>query len=62
MASIPPYNASGGLALTAGTYMMWIGINFEDASVFQITDLRMGLSTLSTLTAASTEATDTVDQ
>jgi hypothetical protein len=59
MASVSPYNASGGLALTAGTYMMWIALNFEDASAFQITDLRMGLSTLSTLTAASTEATIT---
>ena len=57
MVSIAPYNSSGGIALTAGTYMFWIGINFEDASAYNLTDLRLGMSTSSTLTAASTEAT-----
>jgi len=56
MVSIPPYNSSGGIALTAGTYMFWLAINFEDALAFSITDLRLGMSTSSTLTAASTEA------
>ena len=59
MAGVAPYTAGGGLALTAGTYMMWIGINFEDASAFAMTDLRMGLSDSGSLTAASTEATIT---
>ena len=57
MVSIAPYNSSGGIALTAGTYMFWIGINFEDSSAYNLTDLRLGMSTSSTLTAASTEAT-----
>ena len=56
MVSIPPYSASGGIALTAGTYMFWIGINFEDSSAFSMTDLRLGMSNVSTLSAASTEA------
>jgi hypothetical protein len=56
MVSVAPYNASGGIALTAGTYMFWIGINFEDSSAFAMTDLRLGMSNISTLTSASTEA------
>jgi len=56
MASITPYDANGGLSLSAGTYMLWIGINFEDASAFNMTDLRLGLSLVSTLTTASSEA------
>jgi len=57
MSSITPYTAGGGLALTAGTYMFWMGVNWEDANVFNITDIRMGLANIGTLTAASTEAT-----
>jgi hypothetical protein len=56
MASITPYDANGGLSLSAGTYMLWIGINFEDGSTFNMTDLRLGLSLVSTLTTASSEA------
>jgi hypothetical protein len=56
MASITPYDVNGGLSLSAGTYMFWIGINFEDTSAFNMTDLRMGLSNVSTLTSASSEA------
>jgi len=57
MVSIAPYNSSGGIALTAGTYMFWIGINFEDSSAFAMTDLRLGISNSSALTSGSTEAT-----
>jgi hypothetical protein len=57
MASVTPFNASGAITLTAGTYMFWLAINFEDASVFNLTDLTMGLTTISTLTSASSEAT-----
>lgn len=56
MSSITPYDASGGLSLSAGTYMLWIGINFEDASAFNMTDLKMGISNIGTLSSASTEA------
>jgi len=56
MSSIPPYTAGGGLALTAGTYMFWMGINWEDSSAFNMTDCRMGLSNDGTLSAASSEA------
>ena len=56
MVSVAPYNSSGGISLTAGTYMFWIGINFEDASAFSMTDLRLGMADASTLTSASTEA------
>lgn len=56
MASITPYDINGGLSLSAGTYTLWMGINFEDAATFNLTDLKMGLSTLSTLTSASSEA------
>jgi len=55
--SVTPYSTSGGLSLTAGTYMFWLAVNYEDSSAFAITDLRMGISTSSTLTNASTEAT-----
>ena len=37
--------------------MFWLAINFEDAAAFNMTDLRMGLSNISTLTTASSEAT-----
>ena len=57
MVSIAPYNASGGIALTAGTYMFWIGINFEDSSAYNLTDFRLGICTSSSLTSASSEAT-----
>jgi hypothetical protein len=57
MASVTPFDANGAITLTAGTYMFWLAINFEDASVFNLTDLTMGLTTVSTLTTASTEAT-----
>ena len=56
MVSIPPYNASGGIALTAGTYMFWIAVNYEDSSVFAMTDLKIIMSDSSTLSGASTEA------
>jgi len=57
MSSITPYDANGGLSLSAGTYMLWFGINFEDTSTFNLTDLRLGLSLVSTLTTSSSEAT-----
>jgi len=57
MSSITPYDSGGGLSLSAGTYMLWFGINFEDTSTFNMTDLRLGLSLVSTLTTASSEAT-----
>jgi hypothetical protein len=56
MASVTPFDANGAITLTAGTYMFWLALNFEDASVFNLTDLTMGLSTISTLTSASSEA------
>ena len=57
MASVSPFNANGGITLSGGTYMFWLAINFEDGSTFNLTDLTMGLSTVSTLTSASSEAT-----
>jgi len=57
MASVSPFDANGGITLTGGTYMFWLAINFEDGSSFNLTDLTMGLSTVSTLTSASSEAT-----
>jgi len=57
MASVTPFDANGAITLTAGTYMFWLAINFEDGSTFNLTDLTMGLSTVSTLTSASSEAT-----
>lgn len=57
MASVTPFDANGGITLSAGTYMFWLAINFEDAAAFNMTDLRMGLSNISTLTTASSEAT-----
>jgi len=57
MSSISPYTAGGGISLTAGTYMFWMGINWEDASAFNMTDCRMGLSNDGTLSSASNEAT-----
>ena len=56
MASVSPFNANGGITLSAGTYMFWLAINFEDASTFNLTDLTMGLANISTLTSASSEA------
>jgi hypothetical protein len=56
MSSITPYNAGGGIALTAGTYLFFMGANWEDSSAFDMTDLRMGLSDDGTLTAATLEA------
>jgi hypothetical protein len=56
MSSITPYTAGGGLLLTAGTYMFWMGINWEDASAFDMTDCRMGLSNDGTLSGSSSEA------
>lgn len=56
MSSIGPYTAGGGLLLTAGTYMFWMGINWEDTAAFNMTDCRMGLSNDGTLTSASSEA------
>ena len=56
MVSVTPYNSSGGIALTSGTYMFWIGINFEDSSAYNLTDLRLGMANVSTLTSGSTEA------
>ena len=57
MASVSPFDANGGITLTGGTYMFWLAINFEDGSSFDLTDLTMGLTTVSTLTSASSEAT-----
>ena len=57
MASVSPFDANGGITLSGGTYMFWLAINFEDGSSFNLTDLTMGLSTVSTLTSASSEAT-----
>jgi len=57
MASVSPFDANGGITLSAGTYMFWLAINFEDTSAFNMTDLRMGLTNVSTLTSASSEAT-----
>jgi hypothetical protein len=56
MSSVTPYSAGGGVTLTGGTYMFWMGINMEDSSAFDVTDIRMGLTTTSTLSNASTEA------
>ena len=57
MASVTPFDANGAITLTAGTYMFWLAINFEDAATFNLTDLTMGLTTISSLTSASPEAT-----
>ena len=54
--AIAPYDTGGGIALTAGTYMFWMGINIEDSAAFNATDIRMGLSSVNTLSSASTEA------
>lgn len=56
MSSVTPYSVGGGVTLSGGTYMFWMGINMEDAAAFDVTDLRMGLTTSSTLVAGSTEA------
>ena len=56
MASINPYDAAGAVSLTAGTYMFWMGINWEDASAFDMTDCRMGLINVGSLSGASNEA------
>ena len=57
MASVTPFDVNGAITLTAGTYMFWLAINFEDAATFNLTDLTMGLTTISTLSTASPEAT-----
>jgi hypothetical protein len=57
MSNITPYSATGGLALTPGTYMFWLAVNYEDVLAFGMTDLRMGITTSATLTNASPEAT-----
>ena len=57
MASVSPFDANGAITLTAGTYMFWLAINFEDSATFNLTDLTMGLTTVSNLTTASPEAT-----
>ena len=57
MASVSPFDANGAITLTAGTYMFWLAINFEDSATFNLTDLTMGLTTVSTLTSGSSEAT-----
>ena len=30
--NVSPYDASGGIYLTSGTYMVWLGVNFQDPS------------------------------
>ena len=57
MSSVTPYSAGGGIALTAGTYLFFMGINWEVSSSFDMTDLRMGLSDVGSLTSGSNEAT-----
>jgi hypothetical protein len=54
---VTPYSSGGGLSLTAGTYMFWLAVNYEDSSTFAMTDLRMGISESSSLTNGSSEAT-----
>ena len=54
--AIAPYDTGGGIALTAGTYMFWMGLSIEDTAAFDATDIRMGLSLNNTLSASSTEA------
>jgi hypothetical protein len=56
MAGINPYDAFGAVSLTAGTYMFWMGINWEDSAAFDMTDIRMGLSNVGTLNGSSVEA------
>jgi hypothetical protein len=56
MSSVTPYSAGGGVTLSGGTYMFWMGMTIEDTGAFDVTDLRMGLTTTSTLSASSTEA------
>jgi len=56
MSSVTPYSAGGGVTLSGGTYMFWMGMNMEDTGAFDVTDLRMGLTTTSSLTAGSSEA------
>ena len=56
MASITPYNAAGGLSLTAGTYMVAFGFNADNTVAFVLSDIRMGIGSVSTLVSGSTEA------
>jgi hypothetical protein len=57
MQSITPYDANGGLALTAGIYMYWIAANWEDGSAFAMTDCKLGLSNTNALGSGSSDAT-----
>jgi hypothetical protein len=56
MASISPYNAAGGVSLTAGTYMVAFGFNADNTVAFTLSDIRMGIGSVSTLVSGSTEA------
>lgn len=56
MASITPYNAAGGVSLTAGTYMVAFGFNADNTVAFVLSDIRMGIGSVSTLVSGSTEA------
>ena len=50
---ILPYDSLGGIYLTAGTYMVWLGINTEVNTV-DITDFRIGIAKNTTLVNSST--------
>lgn len=56
MAGITPYNAAGGVSLTAGTYMVAFAFNADNTVAFVLSDIRMGIGSVSTLVSGSTEA------
>ena len=56
MKDVSPYDANGGVSLTRGTYMVWFALNWDSSGAFELTDIRMGIAKVNTLTASSTES------
>jgi hypothetical protein len=56
MKSVSPYDANGGVSLTPGTYMTWFALNRESTNAFDLTDIKMGIAKVGTLTASSAES------
>ena len=55
---VPGWTWPGGfITLAAGTYSFNFAFSFDDATAYNLTDLRVGISTSSILTAASSDAT-----
>lgn len=52
---VAPYNASGGVFLQKGQYMVYLSVYLNDALAFNTTDMIIALSSSSTLTSASTD-------